>query len=330
MGANVAELCRRWRWGLAGAAAPADNAGVPSPNQGPEPIAPGAELDAAFRASATVSTETFDAVMAEYRRASDAAVRGLSGHANVAFDTASDERLDVWGVVATEARPVVLAVHGGYWRMLSRHETAFMAAPLAERGIATVSVDYTLSPLATIEEIVRQVRTAVAWIHQRGTDHGLDPERLVVVGSSAGAHLAAMTAVQGWQRDLGLSAQPLHGVMLLSGLFDLRPLVSTFANDWLGLDLRRAAAMSPLLAEATSTPAVIAVAEREATGFHQQSRRFADRWQQTAPTTRRTIANRNHFDVFLDLADPNSQLFSDLVALTKRPMTDPTALPSTS
>jgi len=274
-----------------------------------------AELNLAYGAQATVTPEAFASVMAEYRTASDRSVAALTGFCDIAFDPDSDEQLDVWRVAAGGLRPVIIAVHGGYWRMLSRHDTAFMAAPLAECGIATVTVDYTLAPGASIEEIVRQVRAAVAWVHRYGREYELDPRRMVVVGSSAGAHLAAMTAVGGWQESLGLPEQAVHGVMLLSGLFDLRPLVHTFANDWLGLDEPRAAAVSPLLAPATTTPAVVAVAAREASGFHDQSREFADHWERGAVTTRRNIANRHHFDVFLDLADPTSQLFTDLVDL---------------
>lgn len=181
-----------------------------------------------YSAQATVGPEVFAAIMRDYRRLSERNTESLSGHPGVAYDPQSDERLDVWGIVAGESRPVVTAIHGGYWRMLSRHDTAFMAAPLAEAGIATVTVDYTLAPDATIEDMVRQVRACVAWVHQQGPAHGLDPTRIVVVGSSAGAHLAAMTALRGWQHEAGVPEDAVAAAMLISGLFDLRPLVRTF------------------------------------------------------------------------------------------------------
>lgn len=202
--------------------------------------------------------------------------------------------------------------------MLSRHDTAFMAAALAEVGIATVTVDYRLAPANPIEEIVREVRSAIAWVHHRGAAHGLDPARVVVVGSSAGAHLAAMTIVGGWQREYDLPedpAQTVAGAMLLSGLYDLRPLVGTAADEWLRLTPERAWASSPIAAPRSTVPVVVADAALEASGFHHQTELFASHWQAGADTRVRQIADRDHFDVFLDLADPRSLLFRELLAL---------------
>ncbi|WP_409464782.1 alpha/beta hydrolase [Amycolatopsis sp. GA6-003] len=269
-------------------------------------------VDRDYSAQATVTKAEFDAVMARYRSASEAATTGLDGTADLAFDPLSDERLDVWGTSTGQLRPVVLAVHGGYWRMLSRHDTAFMARVQADAGIATVVPDYTLAPAAPLEEIVRQVRAAVAWVYHHGAEHGLDPERIHVVGSSAGGHLAAMTAVAGWQRAAGLPGDVVKGAMTISGLFDLRPLVGSFANAWLTLDLTRAEALSPISLPPGTAPLHVAVAEHEAAGFHRQSKAFHAHW----PTSSWSLVpGRNHYDVFLDLADPASALSQALVGL---------------
>ncbi|MFD2474651.1 alpha/beta hydrolase [Amycolatopsis silviterrae] len=273
------------------------------------------DVDQDYSAQATVTEAEFDAVMARYRSASEAAIAGLDGHPDLAFDPLSDERLDVWGIAPGELRPVVIAVHGGYWRMLSRHDTAFMARTLADAGIATVVPDYTLSPAASLEEIVRQVRAAVAWVHRHGTEHGLDPDRIHVVGSSAGGHLTAMTAVGGWQHAAGLPENVVKGAMTISGLFDLRPLVDTFANAWLNLDTPRAEALSPLLAPPGTAPLHVAVAEHEAAGFHRQSTEFHAHWPAERSWT--LVPGRNHFDVFLDLADPRSALGEALLRLVR-------------
>lgn len=274
-------------------------------------------VDAAYSARATVSEAEFDAVMARYRAASDRAVQTLVGHRDIAFDLHSDERLDVWGIGDSAPRPVVIAIHGGYWRMLSRHDTAFMADVLAEQGVATVTLDYSLAPEASLEEIVRQVRAGVAWIHRYGRAHGLDPDRIHVLGSSAGGHLAAMTIVRGWQQDYDLPADAVKGALAISGLYDLRPLVDSFANEWLHLDRIRATALSPALAPPGTAPIVIAVAEREAPGFHEQARAFHDRWRSGGPSALQVAPGRNHFDVFLDLADPASALTRSLLDLVR-------------
>ncbi len=268
-------------------------------------------VDRDYSAQGTVTEAEFDAVMARYRSASESATAGLAGVRDLAFDPLSTERLDVWGISPGQLRPVVLAIHGGYWRMLSRHDTAFPARMLADTGVATVVPDYTLAPAAPLEEIVRQVRAAVAWVHHHGAEHGLDPDRIHVVGSSAGGHLAAMTAVAGWQRAAGLPEDVVKGAMAISGLFDLRPLVDSFANAWLSLDPTRAEALSPILAPPGAVPLHVAVAEHEAAGFHRQSKAFHAHWPAAGSLT--VVPGRNHFDVFLDLADPASALGQALV-----------------
>ncbi|NKR58687.1 alpha/beta hydrolase fold domain-containing protein [Rhodococcus hoagii] len=273
------------------------------------------QIDVDYNVRNTVSPELFDATVEEYRQRSRETVDGLDGFADLRFDPDSTERLDVWGVGGA-LRPVFVAIHGGYWRALSRHHTAFMAGMLAEAGIATVAVDYGLAPHTPLEEIVRQVRAAVAWVYHHGAEHGLDPNRIVVGGSSAGGHLTATTMVSGWQAEFGLPDDVVRAAMPISGLFDIRPLVDSFANDWLGLDDARASALSPMLQTDRVGPrAVVAVAEHDGVGFLEQSRRFHEAWARRSESELLVIPDRNHYDIFLDLAESDSALGRALLGL---------------
>ncbi|GAA2444787.1 alpha/beta hydrolase [Actinomadura vinacea] len=274
------------------------------------------ELDAAYNVRAKAGEELFARHMARYRELSDAAVDRLPGHPGIVYDEPSGERLDVWGAPeGGGARPVFVFLHGGYWRALSRSDSAFMARPLHENGVATVVPDYTLAPGATLEEIVRQVRASIAWVHRHGRRYGLDPDRVVVGGSSAGGHLTAMTMLDGWQAP-GLPDDAVKAAMPFSGLFDIRPLTRVYVNEWLGLDVPRAAALSPELAPSgRRCPAVVAVAEHDGGGFLEQSRRFARHWGGTAELM--IVPDRDHFDVVLDLADPDSAPFRALLGLVR-------------
>jgi arylformamidase len=270
-------------------------------------------LDVAYDARGTVGPEMFSELMRRYRAESDAAVAHLPGVRGILYDRGGSERLDVWGPgTPTAPRPVFVFVHGGYWRALTRQDSAFMAAVLHARGAATVVVDYTLAPGATLEEITLQVRAAIAWVHRSGPAYGLDPGRIVVGGSSAGGHLAAMTMVGGWQEEAGLPETAVAAGLLISGLFDIRPLVHTQANAWLGLDPDRAAVLSPILLPVVERcPAAVLAAEREASGFLAQSEEFAAHWGVGATV----VPDRNHFDVLLDLADPVSTVSQALFGL---------------
>ncbi|MGW6378496.1 alpha/beta hydrolase [Rhodococcus sp. NPDC055112] len=273
------------------------------------------QTDVEYNVRNTVSPELFDAIIGEYLTRSESAVAGLRGFTDIYYDPRSQQKLDVWGT-SDELRPVFIAIHGGYWRALSRHHTAFMARALDAEGIATVTVDYGLAPETPLEEIVRQVRAAVAWVHHHGSGHGLDPDRIVVGGSSAGGHLTGALMVPGWQRALDLPENVVRGAMPISGLFDLRPLVDSFANEWLGLDIDRALALSPLhLADGPGPTAVIAVAEHDGAGFLTQTRRFHDVWAQRSPCTLLVVPDRNHYDIFLDLADSTTALNRALVRM---------------
>ncbi|MFC9787123.1 alpha/beta hydrolase [Rhodococcus sp. NPDC127528] len=277
------------------------------------------QTDREYNVRNTVTAELFDETIAQYLTESQAAVGGLTGFTDIYYDPQSQEKLDVWGV-GPELRPVFVAIHGGYWRALSRHHTAFMARTLDLEGIATVTVDYGLAPETTLEEIVRQVRAAVAWVYHRGAEHGLDRDRIVVGGSSAGGHLTGAVMVSGWQRALDLPDNVVRAALPISGLFDIRPLVDSFANEWLGLDIARAAALSPMLRARGHGPgpaAVVAVAERDGIGFLAQSRQFHAAWSRSSPSELLVVPNRNHYDVFLDLADPESTLTRALVRLVR-------------
>jgi arylformamidase len=274
------------------------------------------ELDIAYNVRRKAGEELFGRLIVRYREMSDAAVDGLPGHPGVVYDKASGEHLDVWGAGEGTLRPVFVYLHGGYWRALSRHDSAFMARMLHEQDVATVVPDYTLAPGATLEEIVRQVRASIAWVHDHGREHGLDPGRIVVGGSSAGGHLTAMTMLDGWQRDLGLPDDVVKAAMPFSGLFDIRPLVRVYVNESLGLDVGRAAALSPeLLPAGRRCRTVVAVAEHDGSGFLEQSRRFARHWGENA--TLMVVPGRDHFDVVLDLADPDSLAGRTLLGLIR-------------
>ncbi|WP_030173917.1 alpha/beta hydrolase [Spirillospora albida] len=274
------------------------------------------ELDAAYNVRRKAGPELFDRHLARYGEESRRAVQGLPAVTGLVYDEVGGERLDVWGVREGALRPAFVYLHGGYWIALSRHVSAFMARSLWEQGVATIVPDYTLAPEATLGEIVRQVRACVAWVYRHGREHGLDPERIFVGGSSAGGHLTGMTMVDGWQGSFGLPEDVVKGALPVSGLFDLRPITRVYVNDVVGLDVEEAARLSPaLLPAARRCPAVFVVAEHDGDGFLEQSRSFQPRWGNGELLV---VPGRDHFDVVLDLADPESAVCRALLGLVRR------------
>ena len=152
--------------------------------------------------------------------------------------------------LVTPGAPLLVYIHGGYWQRLSAADSLFNAPDAARLGFSLHATEYTLAPHATVEQIVQECIDDVVGVLDRA-----DAPRVVVAGCSAGAHLATMVALSPrLEGRIGM-------VTLLSGIYDLRPVVRIEDNGALRLDETRAAALSPaLLPHTTYSPrAVVAV-----------------------------------------------------------------------
>lgn len=269
-------------------------------------------LDADYTARATVTEADFTRIIGQYHSLTAAAQAGDPGFASHEFCPETGLQMDLYAAVPGERRPVVLFIHGGYWRALDRAHSGFAAPMLAAQGIACAVPDYRLAPGASISAIIDDCRRALAWLWKNADRLGLDATRIVVTGSSAGGHLAASLAQPGWQAALGLPDQPLHGCLPVSGLFDLAPLSASHVQDWMRFTPAEVAA-SPIRHPPRGLRGAVALAAGagESAGFHRQSETFAalTGW----PILR--IKDRNHFDVILDLTDAESDLSKALLAL---------------
>lgn len=190
-------------------------------------------------------------------------------------------------------RPLVIYIHGGYWQKLSAADSLFNADDALKENVSLHAVEYTIAPQASIETMIDE---CIADVLQVITD--LSPTHVVLSGCSAGAHLAAMCA-----RHKEVSTL-LQGVVLLSGIYDLRPLVVTPTNDPLGLDNERAAKLSPQLLSADVAPvaALLAVGKHESSEFIRQNHEYSE-YLASAGTRVDTavVVDRDHFDLPYDL-----------------------------
>lgn len=237
---------------------------------------------------------------------------------HVPYGTASTQTFDLFLPAPSlhrDAKPALLVfIHGGYWQELSKNESQFAAIECVQQGWAHAVLDYTLAPHASVAGIVAECKQALGYLIAHADTLGFDAQRIVVAGSSAGAHLAAMVALGGiTQPDGKVCKNALRGVVLVSGVFDLRPLLSTSINAALGLDTEQASRMSPALASAQDLtafpPYCLVWGEIETTQFKQQSRAFAQLLAQHGAAPKLLeVPQRNHFDVVLELCTPNTAL----------------------
>ena len=249
--------------------------------------------------------------------ADSAAARArLDSRLDVRYGEGPKQTLDLFP--AANARGTLLFIHGGYWRALDKADHSFVAPPLAASDIGVAVLNYDLCPDVAIARIVDECREAVAWLRREGPRYGLSMRRLVVSGHSAGGHLAAMLVATDWEAR-GLPAGTLGGALIISGVFDLEPLVQASFNVDLKLDPGRAYLVSPIHLQArTPVPVVIAAGADETSEFIRQSWLLWERWPECHPPGRRGplfIPGKHHFSVISDLADPASELVRETLAL---------------
>jgi pectinesterase len=92
-------------------------------------------------------------------------------------------------------RPCVILIHGGGWSSGNRQDMAFLYDKLSEAGFAWFTISYRLAPEHRWPACIEDVKTAIRWVKTYGTAYKADPERIALIGYSAGGHLATLAAV---------------------------------------------------------------------------------------------------------------------------------------
>ena len=229
---------------------------------------------------------------------------------DLAYGGGPGETLDLFPARAPGA-PVLVFIHGGYWRALDKSDHSFVAPSFTADGALVVVVNYALCPAVTVEHIVMQMVRAVAWVCRNAASYGGDPARIALAGHSAGAHLAAMLMSCRWKDAADdLPAQPLAGALAISGLYDLEPLRhAAFIQADLKLTPASVGRLSPaFFPRPKSGKLYAAVGSDESDEFLRQNRLIRDVWGPTAVPVCETVPHSNHFNVLNSLVDPAGRL----------------------
>ncbi|MDF1664160.1 MAG: alpha/beta hydrolase [Planctomycetota bacterium] len=249
-----------------------------------------------------------------YSASNKLAAQTLTCQAKVPYGPSLDETLDIFPVKKPGA-PVLVFIHGGYWRSKQSHDYHFVALGPQREGLLTVVVNYSLCPKVRLDEISRQCRAALVWIRTNIANYGGDPEALVVVGHSAGGQQAAQLLSTPWQEDYGIS-QPIRGAMAISGLFDLRPLQYSFLQPKLMLDSVTIQRESPLFQLPKSAPHLtISVGDEEPAEFLRQSKDYYQAWREHSLPGAYFEQEANHYTAINGFTQAGSRLMEEVLAL---------------
>ena len=210
--------------------------------------------------------------------------------------------------------PLVVYIHGGYWQRGDRKDSGIVAQQLNAQGIAVALPSYTLCPTASIMDIVAELKQCLKTLWAR------TKQRPVVVGHSAGGHLAAAMLATDWSKVAGVPADLVKGGYALSGVFDLGPLVATSLNEALKLDAAKAREASPLLwpAPPKGRPFVAAAGGDESEEFIRQSLEITAAWSKAGVRAECVVVpGANHFTIVEELMRPDSAMLARIVAMAK-------------
>ena len=264
-----------------------------------------AALDAEYNNRAKVK-DAMDWI-ARYGAESARARAELPMRFDVAYGVHHAERLDVFPAAGTAPAPIHVFVHGGYWHRLDKADFSFVVRGLRPAGAVTVVVNYGLIPAVDMDTLVRQCRSAVAWVHAHASEIGGDPSRIFVSGHSAGGHLTAMLLATDWT-TLGRPADLVKGGVAISGLYDLEPIRLCYLNDVLALTPETARRNSPVTLPAPRAGAlVLAVGGEEGPEYHRQTAELATAWR-VKPGDVMDMAGHDHFSIVSELENPVSPL----------------------
>jgi arylformamidase len=235
---------------------------------------------------------------------------------DLAYGEADGERLDFFPAPRSDA-PLLIFIHGGWWRSLDKSDFSFIAPAYTRAGFNVALTNYTLAPAASIADIVRQQLRAMAWLYRHAEAYDFDPSRIVVAGHSAGAHLAAMMMAAVWPAyDPALPADLVKGGILMSGIYDLAPVLHTdFVNADLKLTTKDIESLSPAgMPKAHDAPFITAVGGLESDEFKRQTGLLAQAWKQDHKDDI-PLPDANHMTICDAFGTPGSALHEATVGL---------------
>jgi arylformamidase len=224
-----------------------------------------------------------------------------------AYGPSEIEKLDIFKAARPNA-PVMVFIHGGAWRNGTAKDFAFQAELYINAGVNLVIVDFAqiqdtggnLMPMA------QQVRSAIAWVYKNAATFGANPERLYVSGHSSGAHLTGCALVTDWEKDFGVPANFIKGGLLVSGMYDLKPVRLSKRSEYVKFtDEIEQSLSSQRHLNKLRAPIIVAYGTCETPEFQRQNRDFAAAVKAAGKPVELFVGEGfNHFEMQETLGNP--------------------------
>jgi arylformamidase len=231
-----------------------------------------AELDRAYDQRAWAPDA--EAALARCRAAGRRVRASVRMLADIRYGDHADERLDVFPAAVAGA-PIHVHIHGGGWRIQSKHDASFIAPAMTSAGMHFVTPEFTNLPACRMPDMIDQLARALGWVYRNAHEFGGDPDRILVSGHSSGAHLCAVLLTLDWAAR-GLPPDLVKAALCVSGPYDLAPVLLSARRDYIDLAPEEVGRLSPLRhVEAVRCPVIVVTGERESPEFIRQGMAFA-------------------------------------------------------
>jgi len=231
-----------------------------------------------------------------------------SQYLDIPYGSLDREKIDYFS--AGSNTPVVIFIHGGFWQMRSKNDFAFLAESYLKEGISVAMVGYPLAPQANMDQIVASSEKAVQFISQHIAEWGGNPQNVVLSGWSSGGHLS-VTSMNGMK---------VKAVVPISGIFELEPLMGSFVNKKLQMDLETAKRNSPLLHLPTGkTPIYLFVGGSELSEMRRQSFDFAEQLKASNYyVVFMIVRGKDHYTMLEEFEFPEGAIHNRIVSVFKQ------------
>jgi arylformamidase len=215
--------------------------------------------------------------------------------------------------------PVLVYIHGGYWRSGSKEDNCNFVPTFTKRGATVALVEYDLCPQVTVTDIVRQTRAAIAWVYKNITRYSGDASKIFISGHSAGGHLTAMALAHDWTKE-GLLQNCIKGAVATSGVFDLDMVMKISVQEQVRMTAEIAQASSPFRnPPKLHCPLVVAVGGAEPKGWQQMSEDYFNYGKQQGMRAEYLVVpGANHYTMsekLLDEGNPLTQVMLNQMGL---------------
>lgn len=239
--------------------------------------------------------------------ASKATLARLGEPMRLAYGPTEIEKLDIYKTARPNA-PVNVYIHGGAWRNGQAKDFAFPAEVFINAGAHFVVVDFVqiTETGGDLMPMVGQVRSALAWVYRNAANFGGDADRIYITGHSSGAHLSGCTLVTDWQKNFDLPANIIKGGLLISGMYDLKPVRLSKRSEYVMFtDEIEQTLSSQRHLDKLNAPIIVAYGTQETPEFQRQSREFAAAVKAAGKPVELIVGEGfNHFEMQETLGNP--------------------------